>query len=150
MEVIFNLRLPQDEASVPLVRHVVTSTLDRLGVDDACIFDVQIAVTEACTNVLKHADGHRDDYEVKVAVFPDRCEIHVTDVGVGLVPGVLERVPAGVEDETGRGVQLMRSLVDQLQFSAGPRAGLSVRLLKRLSFTQGAVMRRLAGTPHAT
>jgi serine/threonine-protein kinase RsbW len=150
MEVAFTLCLPHDEASVPVVRHLISSTLNRLGVDESCISDVQIAVTEACSNVLKHADGQRDDYEVRVGVFPDSCEIHVTDLGVGLAPGVLERMPAGVEDESGRGVQLMRALVDQLQFVAGPSAGLSVRFLKRLSLRDGAVMRRLSEASHAS
>lgn len=143
MELIFRLYLPQDDASVPVVRHLIAAALGRLGVDDACASDVQIAVTEACTNVLKHANG--DDYEVAVAVSPDRCEIQVTDLGGGPAPGALERMPAGLEDESGRGVQLMRDLVDQLQFVAGPHAGLSVRLSKRLSLAEGAVMRRLAG-----
>jgi serine/threonine-protein kinase RsbW len=149
MEVLFNFCLPHDEASVPVVRHLVSSALTRLGVDEACISDVLVAVTEACTNVLKHADGSGHDYEVKVGVFPDLCEMQVTDLGAGLAPGALERVPPGVEDESGRGVQLMRSLVDQLQFVAGPRAGLSVRLSKRLSFRDGAIMQRLAGPSHA-
>lgn len=150
MELIFHLHLPHDEASVPVVRHLIASALVRLGVDDACTSDVQIAVTEACTNVLKHANGSRDEYEVEVAVLPDRCDINVTDVGRGPPPGALERMPAALEDESGRGVQLMGSLVDQLQFVAGPRAGLSVRLSKQLSLTEGAVMRRLAGAPLIT
>ena len=144
MEVVFKLCLPHDEASVPVVRHLAGTTLARLGVMEDCISDVQLALTEACTNVLKHADGAREDFEVQVKVSPDVCEIQVTDLGVGIAQSVFERPPAGAQDESGRGIQLMGALVDQLQFVAGPGAGLSVNLLKRLTLDEHAVMRRLA------
>jgi serine/threonine-protein kinase RsbW len=145
MEVVFRICLPHDEASVPVVRHLVTAALSRLGVAEGCTSDVELAVTEACTNVLKHANGNQDNYEVVVRVLDTQCEIEVSDLGVGLPAGTLERPTAAPDEESGRGIQLMRALVDQLQFVARPGSGLSVNLFKRLALVDDAALRKLAG-----
>jgi serine/threonine-protein kinase RsbW len=55
MEITLGLTLPRDELTVPVARHVVRTALDRVGVDGACVHDVVVALSEACTNVLLHA-----------------------------------------------------------------------------------------------
>jgi serine/threonine-protein kinase RsbW len=145
MEVVFSLCLPHDEASVPVVRHLLSSALHRLGVSDPCSSDVEIAVTEACTNVLKHADAP-DEYKVNVWISPEECQIEVADTGPGADESTLA-ASGGLQEESGRGIQLMRALVDQLHFVARPDRGLSVRLLKHLALDDGAALARLGTAP---
>ena len=142
MEVRFSLRLPHDEESVPVVRHLLVSALDSLGVASACSADVELAVTEACTNVLKHAHGGEDEYQVQIQISPDECHIEVADSGMGADLAALGRT-GELGDEGGRGIQLMRALVDQLHFVARKDRGLCVRLQKDLSLDAGAVLARL-------
>ena len=54
-DVEFCLVFPRESLSVPVMRRVLGDTLTRLGVDESCINDLLLAVTEACTNVLRHA-----------------------------------------------------------------------------------------------
>ncbi len=145
MVITFNLRLPRDEASVPVVRHLCRDALVELGVEDHCVSDVELAVTEACTNVVRHAAGTHDVYEVAVQVDPSICSIKVTDLGIGVVDGDLSRQAANHE-EGGRGIFLMRHLVDDLEFISKPEQGTLVRLEKHLSFIQGAIGARLAAS----
>src|ERR1700691_4221259 len=63
----FCLMFPRETISVPVVRRVLGETLDRIGVDEECIADLLLAVTEACTNVLKHS-GPGFRYEVTASV----------------------------------------------------------------------------------
>lgn len=142
MHLVVTLCLPRERASVPIVRHLVRASLDRLGVGQDCLGDVEVAVTEACSNVLKHAEGPEDEYEVSFEINDGRCEIRVTDTGSGFDHESLADA-AHPTSEGGRGIQLMRSLVDAVQFVSEPQRGTVVHLTKQLDFTDDSLMSRL-------
>ena len=143
MEVKFTLQLPHDALSVPVVRRVLNSSMRSLGVSDGCLTDIEVALAEACTNVLDHAvDG--DAYEV-VAGFDHRsCVIDVVDTGRGFDAERLGHAEADPSAEEGRGIQLIRALVDQVHFASRPEAGMIVHLEKQLEFSDGSVLQELA------
>ena len=117
--------------------------MDKLGVEGDCLSDMELAVTEACTNVLQHAAGTDDDYEVAVEVNETMCEIRVTDGGAGFDHGAA-RGMASTSAESGRGIQLMKALVDRVAFVSAPEEGTIVHLVKELSLTEGSVLRGAA------
>lgn len=144
MVITFSLSLPRDELSVPIVRRICRSALDDLGVAPACTGDIEVAVTEACTNVLKHARGTESSYDVTVSVNESDCEIRVVDTGAGfdhMVKGHREPPPG---DEGGRGILLMRALVDNVHFASVPEQGTIVHLQKHLDLTDSSVLGRLS------
>jgi serine/threonine-protein kinase RsbW len=149
MEIHFSLCLPRDEESVPVVRHICRDALLELGVTGDCVGDVELAVTEACTNVLKHAAGTGDEYEVTVAVDEDECIIRVIDSGEGFDHEAVDREAAAASAESGRGVFLMAALVDDLRFTSKPEVGTVVHLEKKLELTENSVIRRLRKTSGA-
>ena len=138
MEIVFNLCLPRDEASVPFVRHMCRTAMESLEVDDDCTGDIEVALSEACTNVLRHATQHGEEYEVKVVVDPVACVISILDAGGDFDHAALSRDQAASSAEGGRGVYLMQHLVDDLHFSSEPGAGTVVRLTKLLVLKPGS------------
>lgn len=142
MEFLFTLVLPRDEVSVPVVRHLSRTLLERLGVSSECISDIEIAVSEGCTNVLRHARGSGSEYEVSVHINETQCEISVVDTGADFDVGILPASEAELTAESGRGVFLMSALVDKLDFDSDPGAGTVVRLRKSLELAPNSVMRR--------
>jgi serine/threonine-protein kinase RsbW len=84
----FCLVFPRETISVPVVRRVLGETLDRLGVDPECVADLLLAVTEACTNVLRHS-GPGLRYEVTATVGRHHCMLEVVDNGRGFNLGLL-------------------------------------------------------------
>ncbi len=150
MEIHFSLCLPRDEESVPVVRHICRDALAELGVVRDCVGDVELAVTEACTNVLKHAAGTGDEYEVTFAIAEDDCVIRVIDSGAGFDHEAVDRETAAADGaESGRGVFLMAALVDDLKFTSKPEVGTVVHLEKKLELTEDSVIRRLRRTSGA-
>lgn len=127
-----SLSLPREGVSVPVVRRLAAQALRAFGVVDSDIDDVQLAITEACANVIDHAT-ETDTYDVKVELAADRCAITVVDSGSGFdstsVPRTAE--PAA---EAGRGLTLMRALVDRLHFHDEPQSGAVVHMVKALSY----------------
>ena len=53
-DVKFCLVFPCEALSVPVMRRVLGDTLRGLGVDEESVYDILLAVTEACTNVSRH------------------------------------------------------------------------------------------------
>lgn len=144
MNLSFSLQLPRDAVSVPVVRRVCGCVLQDLGVAPECVHDVQLALTEACTNVLRHADGTGDDYGVAIEVTDDECIIRVVDTGGGFTHEEFGREIAHGSSESGRGIHLMRSLVDSMTFESRPSRGTVVHLHKSLDTTKGSILQRLA------
>ncbi|WP_214316611.1 ATP-binding protein [Nonomuraea sediminis] len=129
MEATIALRLPRDAASVPLVRRVLDGTLRSLDVDPRIRDDIELMLTEACSNVIKHA-GTSDEYVVSAALHDDLCVIRVVDAGGGFDPYAMRR--AGLGAEHGRGLQIMRALADDVRFDHRREHGVVVCLEKRL------------------
>lgn len=95
VDVRFCLMFPRESLSVPVTRRVLGDTLNRLGVDEDCIGDLLLAVTEACTNVLQHG-GPSHRYEVVASIDHSGALVEVLDSGRGFNPGRLavSRLPA--------------------------------------------------------
>ena len=146
LEVNLSLCLPRDELSVPVVRHICSFALEEVGVQDFCLDDITLALTEACTNVLDHAaDGIQ--YEVVISIDDSRCTIRVKDAGGGFDYTHAGEHPADVTAESGRGLRLIRELVDRVQFSSKPEEGMIVHLEKELQFDEGHPVRQRLSVP---
>jgi serine/threonine-protein kinase RsbW len=123
--------LPREASTVPVVRRLAGQTLEALGVRRDDVEDVQLAITEACANVIKHAT-ESDTYEVKVDLGPERCSITVLDRGAGFDSTLGDGVPD--DAETGRGLRLIRAVVDSVNFEQQPLEGSLVHMVKELSY----------------
>lgn len=143
MNIIFALNLPKDATSVPVVRHISREALSSLGVGEVCISEIEVALSEACTNVLKHVEGTEEAYEVKVQVNEQLCEIRVIDTGSGFDHDSQGRAHADYAAEGGRGIFLMRAMVDNIQFTSAPESGTVVCLTKKLELEQGSVLNKI-------
>jgi serine/threonine-protein kinase RsbW len=142
VEIKFTLELPRDALSVPVVRRVLNSSMRTLGVADDCLTDIEIALTEACTNVLDHA-AQGDEYEVVAGLDDRMCVIDVIDTGHGFDAERLGRGEAEPTAEEGRGIQLIRALVDRVHFRSRPENGTIVHLEKELVYEEGSPLQRL-------
>ena len=147
MEMRLQLLLPRDATGVPVARRVLRNTLLTLGLERTCTEDIEIAMSEACSNVLLHA-GVDDAFEVSAAVDAAQCVLEVADRGHGFDSPGPPREPSP-EDEHGRGLLLMHSLMDRLDFTTPPEGGTVARLSKNLVW-DGPPMAGADGVPAAS
>jgi len=133
LNIEMRLCLPRDRGTVPFVRHICRHVLVELSVTVDCQAAVLLALTEACDNVVLHAAGD-DEYEVHLEITDEECQIRIIDAGKGFDPFIAEQLVGEATDEAGRGIMLMRALVDTLNFDSRPEAGTVVRLVKQLEF----------------
>ena len=137
MEVTIALRLPRDAASVSVTRQILAAELGVLGVERQISDDIQLMLTEACSNVIRHAT-ETDEYTVSAELIGERCVITVVDTGHGFDPETVGPGNGSTLTEHGRGLQIMRALADDCRFFNRPRQGAIVSLEKALRFTNGA------------
>ncbi|MBO2457308.1 ATP-binding protein [Actinomadura violacea] len=143
MDISLDLLLPRETASVPATRKILDASLQALGVDEQIRDDIEVMLTEACTNVIKHA-RHGDDYTVRAAIHDERCVIKVIDSGRGFDA---EQIPEpDPVSEAGRGLMIIRSLADDVRFDSYPEDGALVALEKHLDYAAGSIGGRLADT----
>ena len=94
---------------------------------DAC-YQVKLALSEAVTNAIQHGSSSPDDpVRIFVTEEPGAVVFEVLDTG-RFVPRVTRR---GDMPESGRGLEFMRLMMDQVQLDPGD-AGTRLRLVKRL------------------
>jgi serine/threonine-protein kinase RsbW len=149
VEIKLALALPREELSVPVVRRVLKASLEALGVETVVVHDIEVALTEAVTNVLDHAT-HGEEYEVSAGIDGDICVIEIVDRGGGFDGSRLGHGDADPTAEEGRGIQLMRALVDKVTFTSVPTVGTVVHLEKRLEWKDNSAIKRLTDDSPAT
>jgi serine/threonine-protein kinase RsbW len=149
VEIKLALALPREELSVPVVRRVLSGAMETLGVRDETIEDIGLALTEAVTNVLDHA-REGDEYEVSAGIDGEVCIIEVVDRGAGFDGTGHGHGDADSGAEDGRGIQLMRALVDRVTFESVPRVGTVVHLEKKLDWLEDSAIKKLTEGEAAT
>jgi serine/threonine-protein kinase RsbW len=122
-----SLRIPSSSEYVLLARLMVAQVGRIAGFSDGEIYDLKLAVTEAATNVVRHAAV--DSFEIEYHARPNEVEIVVTDLGGGFDA----HAPVPEPDEHGGfGLAVIRSLVDEVALdSTGD--GTRLRMIYRVA-----------------
>ena len=114
---VVRLTLPARAENISLVRHVLDALASALPVGRARLDDIRLAVTEACTNVVRHAyHGAVGPLEVVMRPHPGDLEVIVSDFGAGGGPSPDTAAP-------GLGMPLIAALADRFDVQSAPGAG---------------------------
>ena len=147
-DVKFGLVFQCETLSVPVMRRVLGDTLRGLGVDEESVYDLLLAATEACTNVLTHGGRQVRDYAVVTSLGAVACQVEVADDGVGLRRGAAEpeadpqQTAVAQLPESGRGLAIMRAFVDNVTLDSRPGHGTVVTLRKHINWSADAPLRQ--------
>lgn len=113
---------PASFESLDLIRAFVGHAAGDFGLDANGIYAVQLAVDEACTNIIEHAYEGKVEQEIQCTcqIAPEALTIVIRDCGKPFDP---EQVPepdlaASLEERQtgGLGLYFMRQLMDEVSF----------------------------------
>jgi serine/threonine-protein kinase RsbW len=124
------LTLPARPENVAVVRHVLGGLAEALRLPEGVVDDIRLAVTEACTNVVRHAYADEGTIDVVVRPRGEALEVVVSDSGRGIGP-------SPDVDGPGLGLPLIAALTDSLEIQRTLGAG--SRLIMR--FLRGGTPR---------
>jgi serine/threonine-protein kinase RsbW len=120
----FVLTLPARAEFLSVVRHVLGGVVDGWKLGPGDLDDVQIAVTEACANVVTHAyrEVPAGTMEVQGGLENERVVVTVRDHG----PGILPHAESG---GLGMGIALIGALTERLEFGKTDNGTHEVRMV---------------------
>jgi serine/threonine-protein kinase RsbW len=109
----------------------------KAGLDDMAAYSVELAVDEACTNIIEHAYGGegKGDIQISCQILKDGLKVILKDEGRAFKP---ENVPvpnpkARLKEvkARGAGLFLIRKLMDEVHFDFSEAEGNRLTLIKR-------------------
>lgn len=129
------LVLPSHIEAVADAATAVTDFVKNCGASEESVFGIEMAVREAVTNAMVH--GNQEDEAKSVEVIftchGKELEVEIRDQGAGFDPSSVPDPtdPANLLKTSGRGIFLMRTFMDDIQWLARPEGGTAVRMTKK-------------------
>ena len=114
--------LKSEKSSLALVEPILENLRLYLGIKDENFYNIMIAVTEAVNNAITHGNKLSPVKKVYflVQADDDKIFINVKDEGEGFDPAMIADClePENLLKSSGRGVFIMRELMDELKISS--------------------------------
>jgi serine/threonine-protein kinase RsbW len=118
------------------IRKFVSKFADQAGMNEDDVYAIQLAVDEACSNIIEHAYGGEDlgNIECTCSVEGDSIKIVLRDFGdpfdPDLVPPMEKDVPLQKIKPRGAGIYLMKNLMDEVHFEFNKISGNKLTMVK--------------------
>ena len=128
------LTIPAKAEYITLSRLALAGLSRVRAFPDETLADLKHALTEACSNSVRHAYGDGEGHvEISFELLDDRLIVEVTDDGAGFEHDP-ESANGGEElNEGGLGIAIIRSIADEVEIAGGPSGtGSRLRFVKLL------------------
>ena len=123
--------------SLAAIGEFVSRAAKAAGLDARAVYSVQMAVDEACSNIIEHAYGGegRGDIECTCQINGNGLTVTLRDRGCAFDPSSVPEPDVDAElgdrQEGGLGLYLIRKLMDDVRFKFTPDAGNVLTMVKR-------------------
>jgi serine/threonine-protein kinase RsbW len=126
------LTIPAKAEYITLGRLALAGISHLREISDETLHDLKLALTEACTNSVRHAyeAGSEGNVHIVYELGEENISIEVLDEGEGFV--LDEAAEADRMSESGLGIAIIRSLADELEIDPGQGRGSRLRFVKHL------------------
>ncbi len=130
------VKFPGRFDSLVEISEFVTKEARQAGLNETAVFAVQMAVDEACTNIIEHAYGGESQGEIDCTCLAVDEGFKVTLVDRGRpfdpkkVPEPDLTSPLKKRKEGGLGLYFMRKLMDEVQFGFDAQHGNVLTMVK--------------------
>ena len=137
MQRTFGLHVPSSTENLAMIREFVSSIGTQAGFSPKEVAQLELAVDEACANVIEHAYGADVTKEVTICatLTEENVQIDVIDTGQGFDPGKIEQKEldklVSLRKSGGLGMRLIKSLMDEVQYQMIPGQKNELRMVKR-------------------
>ena len=129
----WTLTIPSDLRLLGLARAFVEAVCEVAGLDENTTHAIVLAADEATNNVMRHAHADLPDAPVQIECFfrADGLEIRVLDRGAPFDIAAVPHLDPAELRIGGRGVFLMRAIMDELTCHPRGERGNTLRMVKR-------------------
>jgi serine/threonine-protein kinase RsbW len=115
-----SIQIPSIPENIRIVESFIDNAKEQFHITDDLYGNIMVAVTESVNNAIKHGNLCDRSKNVNISLFiePKTLKFVVEDQGPGFDPETLPdpTLPENISKPDGRGIFLMRSLCDELEF----------------------------------
>jgi serine/threonine-protein kinase RsbW len=128
------LSIPAKAEYITLGRLALTAIARVRPLSPETLSDLKLALTEACTNSVRHAyrEGRSGTVEIVYEIEPDRLVVEVADDGKGFDPHGRMHNANGDLSEGGLGIAIIRAVADEVEIGERESGGSRLRFVKFL------------------
>ena len=127
------LCIPAKPEYITLGRLALTGLSRIRPFPDDTLADLKLALTEACTNSVRHAyDDGEGIVEILYELHGDRLVVEVSDTGEGFDHEATSPDESDELSEGGLGIAIIRALADELEIAGRNGGGAKLRFVKRI------------------
>ena len=129
------LSIPAKAEYITLGRLALTAIARVRPLSAETLSDLKLALTEACTNSVRHAyrEGRSGTVEIVYQIEPDRLVVEVADDGTGFDPDGKIQDANGDLSEGGLGIAIIRAVADEVEIGERESGGSRLRFVKFLA-----------------
>jgi len=133
-ERLVRLTIPARAEYITLGRLALTAIARVRPLSEETLSDLKLALTEACTNSVRHAyrEGRAGTVEILYQIESDRLIVEVADDGQGFEPADLTGTGNGDLSEGGLGIAIIRAVSDEVEIDERESGGSRLRFVKFL------------------
>lgn len=121
---IFTLNIPSRTDNLEIIRDFIIGIAKKFGFNDDGIGEIELAVDEACANVIKHAYNYDENKKIDITVETNSSKLTITisDQGKGFDPAKLESPEQRLQKHArgGLGIALIKKVMDEVSFDINP------------------------------
>jgi serine/threonine-protein kinase RsbW len=128
------LTIPAKAEYIALGRLALTAIARVRPLSEETLSDLKLALTEACTNSVRHAyrEGRQGSVDILYLLEPDRLVVEVGDDGRGFELEEVETDGNGDLSEGGLGIAIIRAVADEVEIGDRESGGSRLRFVKFL------------------
>lgn len=132
-----DIRIPSQTRYLGLIGKIgedIARTLKRYQGDrEELAYHINLVLTEAMTNAIRHANEDDPDKELQITILIEKQQLHIKvfDQGEGFDFASLPSPEFKYLDEHGRGVYIIRSLMDNVTYTRDKK-GYVLEMVKSL------------------
>ena len=115
---------------VGIIRLTTSGIANKVGFSMDDIEDIKVAVSEACTNAIKHSSD--EIFNITFSILENGIAIEIKDNGKGYDVDSIDKPDLSNPKENGLGLFIIKTLMDEVSIESKDNIGTVVRMTKYL------------------
>ena len=124
------MEITANPAYVSIIRLTTSGIANKVGFCMDDIEDLKVAVSEACTNAIKHSSDDR--FTIIYAMIENGLTIEIIDNGNGYDTSSINEPDIENLKESGMGLFIIEALMDEVSIESQEGKGTSIKMTKYL------------------
>jgi serine/threonine-protein kinase RsbW len=124
------MEISTNPENISIIRLTASGIANKIGFSIDDIEDIKVAISEACTNVIKHTKV--DNFSIVFEIYDEKFIIIISDDGIGCTKESIPKVDLCNPKVGGLGIYIIKTLMDDVEIKSVKEKGTVIKMIKFL------------------